>query len=280
MREVAILGAGELGGALAHVLAARHTARLVRLIDERGRVAQGKALDIAQAAPVQGFATEVAGSTELTDAAGASVIVVADRAGSSEWQGEDGMMLLRRVVRAAPQAIVLCAGALQRELVDRGAAELGFRRERLLGSAPEAMRSAACALVALELNTSPRDVSLALLGVPPSHIVIPWEHATVGGFALTRLVEEPVRRRLAGRMPALWPPGPTALAYAACSVVEALGGRSRRVAMCFVSPDNASGARTRTAAFPVRLSADGIVDVLTPQLSVVEQIALDNAVML
>src|SRR4051812_32263814 len=48
MREVAIVGAGELGGMIAHLLAREEVAPVVRLIDDRGRVAEGKALDITQ----------------------------------------------------------------------------------------------------------------------------------------------------------------------------------------------------------------------------------------
>jgi malate dehydrogenase len=277
MREVAIIGAGELGGALAHVLAARDVARYLRLVDETARVAEGKALDIAEAAPVQGFATSVHGSANLADAAGAAIVVIADRAGGAEWQGDDGVLLLKRIFQTNPRAVVICAGALQRELVERGPIELGVARERLFGSAPEAMRGAARAMLALELNVSPQDVALSVLGVPPSHIVIPWGEATIGGFAVTGMLDGPARRRLAVRIPALWPPGPVALAHAACSVIEAVAGRSRRLATCFVSPDRSAGVRTRTAALPVRLAAQGIADVLMPALSVVEQIALDNA---
>ncbi|HEY2904925.1 MAG TPA: hypothetical protein VGJ29_03435 [Vicinamibacterales bacterium] len=277
MREVAIIGAGELGGALTHVLASREVARYLRLVDETARVAEGKALDIAQAAPVQGFSTSVDGSANLADAAGGAIVVLADRAGGAEWQGDEGMLLLKRIVQTNPRAVVICAGAFQRELVDRGPIELGLARERLFGSAPEAMRAAARAMVALELNVSPRDVALTVLGVPPAHIVIPWAEATVGGFAVTGMLDGPARRRLAVRIPALWPPGPVALAHAACSVIEAIAGRSRRLATCFVAPDRSAGVRTRTAALPVRLAAHGITDVLMPALSVVEQIALDNA---
>jgi malate dehydrogenase len=279
MREVAIIGAGELGGALAHALATRDVTRQIRLLDETGRVAEGKALDIAEAAPIQGFATAVGGSANLADAAAATIVVLADRVGGGELQGDEGMLLLKRIFQTNKRAIVICAGALQRELVDRGPIELGCTRERLFGSAPEAMRSAARAMVALELNVSPRDVALSVLGVPPAHMVIPWGEATVGGFALTRTLDEPARRRLAFRIPALWPPGPVALAHAACSAIEAIAGRSRRLAICFVSPDRSAGVRTRTAALPVRLAADGIAGVLMPTLSVVEQIALDNAIM-
>jgi malate dehydrogenase len=280
MHEVAIVGAGELGGAVAHMLAQRDIVRSIRLVDEAGRVAAGKALDIAQAAPVEGFATQLTGSTEIATAAGASVIVIADRMGAGEWQGEDAFQLVRRVVQMAPRAVVVCAGAAQREIVDRAVRELHVERARLFGSAPEALVGGARALVALAVHGSPRDVALTVLGVPPAHTVIPWEEATVGGFALTRLVDEPTRRRLASRVAALWPPGPYALASAATAAIDAIAGRSRRILSCFVGPDTSAGTRTRTAALPVRLHASGIRDVIAPALTVVERVALDNAMAL
>jgi malate dehydrogenase len=280
MQEVAIIGAGELGGALAHVLARRDLVRWVRLIDEKGRVAEGKALDIAQAAPVEGFATQMSGSTDPSSAAGASVIVLADRVGAGEWQGEEALQLVQRLARSAPGAILLCAGASQRELIDVGVCELRVARTRLFGSAPEALAAGARALVALAANGSPRDVALSVLGVPPAQTVIPWEDATLAGFALTRLVDEPSRRRLGARVAALWPPGPYALATAATMVIEAMAGQSRRIASCFVAPDTSAGRRTRTGALPVRLGPAGVADVLVPSLSVVERVALDNAMML
>ena len=61
MSTVAIIGAGPLGGALAHALAARARVGEVRLIDPEGRVAEGKALDILQSSPVEQFNTRVTG---------------------------------------------------------------------------------------------------------------------------------------------------------------------------------------------------------------------------
>src|SRR3984885_9946572 len=179
MQDVAIIGAGELGGAVAHVLARRNLVRAIRLIDEKGRVAEGKALDIAQSAPVEGFATQLSGSTDVSTAAGAAVVIIADRMGGSEWQGDEGWLLLKRLTQTAAGAVIVCAGASQRELVDRGVRELRFRRERLFGSAPEALAGGARALVALAANGSPRDVALSVLGVPPQHAVIPWADATL-----------------------------------------------------------------------------------------------------
>jgi len=292
MREVAIVGAGELGGLVAHALVRRNAADLVRLIDDHGRVAEGKALDIGQAAPVEGFAGSVAGSTDLSTAAGAGVVVIADRVGgpgstgnpgnpgNDVWQGEEALTLVRQLNAIAPRALLLCAGLTHRELVEHSVRELHIPRSRILGSASEAFVAAATAIVALELDVSPRDVTLSILGVPPHHIVIAWEHAAVAGFALTGMMTEPIRRQLTRRIGALWPVGPYALAAAACKVVDAMSGNSRRPVTCFVAPDDQAGVRARAAALPVRLGSSGIVEVMMPALSVAERVALDNAMML
>src|SRR4051812_47432648 len=226
MDQVVILGAGELGGLLAHALARRAIAHDICLIDEKGRVAEGKALDIMQAAPVEGFSSIVTGSSDTALAGGATVIVVADPFGAPDVQGEAALAVLKRVRDFSPQSLVVCAGASQRELVERGVRELHVPRARLIGSAPEALVSGVRAIVAAELRTSARDIGITALGVPPDHVVIPWDDATVAGFALTRRIAEPERRRLELGLAGLWPPGPYALASAAAKVIDTMLGRS------------------------------------------------------
>ena len=133
MRDVAIIGAGELGGLLAHALARRSVARLVHLIDDAGRVAEGKALDITQAAPIEGFSTTVSGSADTSAASGADIVVMADRAGGTDWQGDEALLLLKRLARTAAHAVIVCAGTAQREVIERGARELHIPRTRILG---------------------------------------------------------------------------------------------------------------------------------------------------
>src|SRR5439155_4729928 len=171
---------------------------------------------------------------------------LADRMGGDEFQADEALQLVRQLARSAPEAILLCAGASQRDTIDVGVRELRVPRARLFGSAPEALASGARALVALAVNGSPRDVALSVLGVPPAQAIVPWEDATLAGFSLTRLLDEPARRRLSARVAALWPPGPYALATAATMVIEAIAGRSRRIASCFVAPDPSAGRKTRT----------------------------------
>ncbi len=280
MREIAIIGAGELGGAVAHLLARRNAAAVIRLVDERGRAAEGKALDIMQAAPIEQFASSVSGTSDVTAVSGAGIVIVADRFGGADWNGEAGLMLLKRLAEFARAAMVVCAAGSQRDLVDRGVRELHLDRRRLIGSAPEALAGGVRALVALVLNRSPKDVSVAVLGDPPAHIIVPWDDASIGGERLTALLDDRTRRRLEARLAAMWPPGPYALAAAAGRAVDALLGQSRTVMSSYVVPDSGSGERVRTAALPVRLGPSGVEAIPMPRLSVADQVALETAMLL
>jgi len=277
MIDVAILGAGELGGSLAHVLARREIVRSIQLVDPAGQVAAGKALDIMQAGPVEGFSTPVAGSTDIMRVAAARLVVIADQV---KPQAGDDLLILRQISQIASRALVVCAGPDGRTLVERGVRELGYRRERLIGSAPEALAASVRALVALQTNGSVRDVALTVLGVPPLSTVVNWDDATIGGYAATRVLDEPTLRRLSAQVAPLWPPGPHALAHAAAETIAAVCGVSRRSISCFVAPDDSGGRRTRAVALPVRLTLTGISRVEQPTLSVAARVALDNAMLL
>jgi malate/lactate dehydrogenase len=276
MNEVAILGAGELGGAIADALARRDTAREVRIVDE-GSIAAGKALDIMQSSPIEGFATRVSAAADVTAAAGAAIFVVADRARGGEWQGEAAVALLNRLAQIGSRGLIVCAGATQREMVDVGVRELHIAPARLFGCAPEALASAARAIVAVEADASPNDVALTVMGVPPSHVLLPWEDAAIGCAAATSVLDVPTRRRIAARVAVLWPPGPLALAAAAVKAIDAVLGRSRARVSCFVGPGTIGRVPMRTIALPVRLGQDGVAEVELPALTVADRVALDNA---
>jgi malate dehydrogenase len=276
--EVAILGAGELGGALAHALARLDVVSFIRLIDTKGQVAAGKALDLTQSGPIEGFATVVTSDAEALAAAGATVIAIADQAGGAEWQGDEALLLLKQLSRAS-SAVIICAGSTHQKLVDDAVRVLHLPRERIFGSAPEAMVATGRAMVALETGSSPMDVGLTVLGTPPGHMVVPWQEATVAGLAASKALDEPARRRVDARLAALWPPGPHALAAAAARAVEGVTGRSRRVISAFVAQREGAADRTRTVALPVRLGPEGVTKIEVPALSARDRVVLENAML-
>lgn len=281
MSLIAIAGAGDLAGALAHTLVARGRVGEIRLIDPAEGVAAGKALDLQQAATLHGSATEIRAASDWWAAAGARVIVVADAAGAiGEWQGEAGAATVRRLAELAPRACLVFAGPAQRELIERAATELGVARERLLGSAPAGFAAAVRALVALELGVSHADVALAVTGAPPEKTVIGWSQAAVRGVSLSDLVTPPALAQLARQALRLWPPGPYTAAAAAARIVEALAtGGSPRVFTCFVPiEDEWPAARGRVVAMPVQLGPGRVAAILPPRLSRQEQVQFENAI--
>jgi malate dehydrogenase len=274
MSFIAIVGSGAIGGAIAHKLAARDRVREVRLIDAEERVAEGKALDIRQSGPVEGFSTHVSSAGSLAAAAGADAIVIADQAnGQGEHTGEAGLGVLRQLVALESSAPLLCAGATQRELIARAVAELHLRPSRILGSAPLALESALRAVTGLVIDISGVEVSLRVVGVPPRSAVAAWEEASAFGQPLTSQVAPHEIAALTARIPGLWPPGPYALASAASRVAEALARGSRRRFSCFVTV-----GRGRVAAMPVELGQDGVLRIIEPALTRQERTMLENAI--
>jgi malate dehydrogenase len=276
MSFVAIIGAGAIGGSLAHTLAARDAAGEVRLIDTDVKVAEGKALDILQSGPVGGFSTRLSASSSFMSAAGADAIVIADHAsGKGEHGGEAGLALMRQLVAIESRAPIVFAGAGQRELMQRTVIELHVGKSRIVGAAPGALESALRALAGLLLDGSGVEVSLRIVGVPPHGAVIAWEEATAFGQPIASEMPPHLMSGLSARLPGLWPPGPYALASAAARVVEAVLAGGRRRFSCFVAD-----ARGRVAALPVELGADGIrkihQPVLTPQERTLFETAIDR----
>lgn len=273
MRTIAIVGAGDLGGATARALAGAECARHVVLVDEAERVAAGKALDIRQSGPIDGFDTAVDGAATVDAAAGAAVVVLADGYGHGEWQGDAGLQIVRRIQSIAPGAVIVCAGAAPREMMTLAVREHDLPASRIVGSAPLAAASAARALAALELDASAADVALSLVGAPPSW-AIAWSQATLAGAPLDPRLTAPAVMRIERRLAASWPHGPYALASAAAAVVVAIGARSRRQLPCFTV--RRSAGRHVVVALPVTLGAQGVTGVHEPQLSPRERVAYDT----
>jgi len=278
MSAVTILGAGPLGGAVAHALADHGLASRVLIVDPAGQVAAGKALDIQQAGAIAGSHTRLEATTDETRAIGCEVLVVADRlaAAPPEWQGEEALALLRRVAVSSDAPIVF-AGAAQATLMRSASRELRIAARRLIGSATEAFSSAVSAIVAMEARCSPADVSVAVLGAPPDAFVIPWSEASIGGYALERTVTQVQLRRLEARAARLWPPGPYALGAATAQVVEAILDSARRSFSLLTILEGEFGVRNQVAAVPALLAGHGIAHIRTPLLNTRERVQLDTA---
>jgi malate dehydrogenase len=267
-----------VGGAAAHALASRDRVGRVLLLDAAGQAAAGKALDIQQAGPVEGYHTRLDGTADFSRAIGCSVIIVADRFGAkAEWQGEEALSMVTRLAASLGDAPIVFAGVTHLELIGHAAREARLPRARLIGSAPQALASAIAAIVAMEARCSSGEVSVTVLGVPPAGFVVPWSEASIGGYALDRVLTQVQRTRVEARAARLWPPGPYALGAAAARVTEAIVTASRRSFSVLTPLGGEFGVRDRVGTLPALLGPRGIVHVRVPDLTTRERVQLETA---
>jgi malate dehydrogenase len=279
MSRVAIIGAGDLGGAITQALAARDRVTAVLLVDPAVKIAEGKALDIRQSGAVDGFHCRIDATDDLSSVTGAAVCILADRVGppAAEWHGEQALAMLGRLLTYSSGAPLIFAGASHAELIRQVATELRTgTRDLLIGTATEAYASAVRAIVALEAGCSPSDVMLSVLGTPGA-LVVPWSEASVGGYALERVLSPTQITRVELRAARLWPPGPYTLGVAAARAAEAVVTSSRATISALTLLGGEFGVRNRIGALPVQLSKHGIARIRVPSLNTRERVLLDIA---
>ncbi len=278
MTTVAVIGAGDLGGAIAHALSSGDAVARVLLVDAAAGVAAGKALDIQQSGAVARFHTRVEGTADLSRVTGCAVCVIADRAlqPASEWQGDEGLSLLMRLSPFVGESPLVFAGASQGLLLLAAAREARIHRGRLIGSSPEALASAVRSIVAVEARCSPGEVALTVLGAPPG-FVVPWSEASVGGHSLERTLTQVQLARIEARVARLWPPGAYTLGLAAARVAQAIVHSSRRAFSVLTVLDGEFGVRNRVGTLPALLSASGIAYTQVPSLNTRERVQVETA---
>jgi len=279
MATVAIVGAGDIGGACAHALAAHDLAGHILLIDAAVNAAAGKALDIQQAGAISGVHARLEATDDESRAIGCAAFVIADRfaAGSPEWQGEEGLALIRRLAGSSPDSPIVFAGTRQTGLIEASSREARIPGRRLIGSAIEALASAVAAIVAMEARCSPTEVAVAVLGTAPASFVVPWSDASIGGYALERVISQVQLRRIEARVARLWPPGPYALGAAAARLVEAMLQDSRKSYNVETLLRGEFGVRDRVGVVPALLASDGVAHTRVPALNTRERVQLDIA---
>jgi len=276
MSTIAILGAGPIGAGIAHTLARRARVRDVRLIDAAGSVAAGKALDIRQTGPVEGYDTRLSGIGDPLAAVGADVIVIADTHADGEWEGDRGLALIRQLVSAGASGPFVFAGSKQTWLMEAVVRELGLSPDRIVGTAAAAMVGAAKGLAALEVNGSGVDVALTMSGKPPA-LTVAWSAATTGGSLLTDRVPSHRVLAISQQLKKLWPPAPYAIATATAPVIEGLLSGTRRDTPGVTVLAGEFGQRGVACLLPLTLGNGRIQSRIVPTLSPQERTDVVNS---
>jgi malate dehydrogenase len=272
-QTLAVIGAGELGATLARRLAVGGEYRRILLLDPDEGKARGKALDIRQSGPIEGFDTIVEGGPVESLATVDAVVLADPPAFAPAHLPSEAAAVLDRVLATLSGGPLLIAGG-HPDLVEMAASK-GYARDRVVGSAPLALVGALRRHLAAALEARPRDVSLAVLGRPPGRLVIPRASALLGGLPIDRLSPSAIRSALA-RVEGRWP-GPVALAAAAAHVLRAMSSSDPSVLCVLVALAGEYGHRGRAMAVPARLAHGRILGVVDVELEPVDRVAFDNA---
>jgi malate dehydrogenase len=277
MSGVAILGAGELGGAIAHALAGRGRVRAITLVDAAAGVAAGKALDIQQTGPIDRIDVHISAETDLLSAAGASVIVLADAVGSGEWKDDRGLALVDRLMRAGTTAAFVFAGPNQTTLMRAASRELGVAGDRMVGTAASAVVGTVRALVGLEADGGGTGVSVTVGGRPPTFVVA-WSSATISGSLVTDRVPAHRLLAVAQSLRRFWPPSSRAIAAPTTRIVEALVGGSRDLHQAITILDGEFGSRGGVGMMPLSIGPGRVLARVMPSLSPQERTEIESRI--
>ena len=191
--HVTVVGAGQVGATTAHLLALKGLAH-VTLIDVVEGLAQGKALDLSQSAPVEGFAVSIRGTTDYGAMAGSRIVVVTAGLARKPGMSRDDLLLANaniigpiaeRIAQAAPEAICVVVTNPLDIMVALTLQRTGFPRARVMGMAGVLDSARLRAFIAQRLSADPAAVEAVVLG---SHgdLMVPLKSSiTVSGEPVT-----------------------------------------------------------------------------------------------
>ncbi len=298
--KIALIGAGMIGGTLAHMAAMKELGDVV-LFDIADGISQGKALDIAESGPVVGFDVALKGTTDYADIAGADVCIVTAGVPRKPGMSRDDLLGINlKVMKAvgegikahAPDAFVICITNPLDAMVWALREFSGLAHEKVVGMAGVLDSARFRHFLSLEFGVSMRDVTAFVLGGHGDTMVPLARYSTIGGIPLPDLVEMGwtsqdrldaiIQRTRDGgaEIVGLLKTGSAyyAPASSAIEMAEAYLKDQKRVLPCAAYVDGALGLDGIYVGVPTVVGAGGVERVIDIRLSKEEQAMFDKSV--
>ncbi|HUX01454.1 MAG: malate dehydrogenase [Phycisphaerae bacterium] len=293
--KITVVGAGNVGATCALWAAARDLGDVV-LVDVVPGLAEGKALDLAQAAPIAGFSHKIAGTTDYAATAGSDLAIITAGLARRPGMSRDDLLarnaeivagVVRKVVEASPDAILIIVSNPVDAMTALAHKVSGLPPRRVVGMAGVLDSARMRAFVAMETGASPKDIQAFVLGGHGDDMVPLVRHSSVGGVGLARVLAKKTLERIVERtrnggaeIVALLKTGSAFYAPAAAAVemAQAILRDEGRVLPCAAWCDAEYGVGGYFVGVPARLGAGGVTEVLQFDLNAEERAAFDRSV--
>ena len=194
--HVTVVGAGQVGATAAHLLVLKGLAH-VTLIDVVEGLAQGKALDISQAAPIEGFRATIRGTTDYAAMAGSDLVIVTAGLARKPGMSRDDLLsananivgpIAEQIARATPKAIIIIVTNPLDVMVALALARSGFPRQRVMGMAGVLDSARLRTFLGERLGVAASEVQAMVLGSHGDLMVPIHSSLTVQGELVTKRV--------------------------------------------------------------------------------------------
>jgi len=298
--KISIIGGGTIGGTMAHMAAMWELGDVV-LFDIKEGLPAGKALDISQASPIDGYDAKLKGTNEYSDIEGSDVVIVTAGVPRKPGMSRDDLLGVNLKVmeqvgagikKYAPDAFIVCVTNPLDAMVWALQKTSGVPRNKMIGMAGVLDSARFRFFLAEEFDVSVEDVSAFVMGGHGDTMVPLERYSTVGGIPLPDLVkmnwitkervEEIVQRVRDGgaEVVSLLKEGSayTAPATAALNMAESYLKDKKRIMPCAAYLNGEYGVKGLFIGVPVVISAKGVERVIEVDLDAAEKGAFMNSV--
>ena len=293
-KKISIIGAGFVGATAAHWAAEKELGDIV-LVDILEGIPQGKALDLFEASPVEGFDAKVVGANGYEETKGSDLVIITSGVPRKPGMSREDLLetnkkiietVVAQVVARSPDAILIMVTNPLDTMTYLALKRSGFPKQRVMGMAGILDTARFKAFIALEMGVSVEDIQALLLGGHGDEMVPLPRFTTISGIPLTQLLPKETIDRLVdrtrkggGEIVNLLKTGSAfyAPSAAAIQMAEAILKDKKRILPCCVYLDGEFGLKDICFGVPVKLGAKGAEAIIELQLTEDEKKLVANS---
>ncbi len=283
-KKISIIGAGFVGATAAHWAAAKELGDIV-LVDILEGIPQGKALDLFESAPIEGFDSNVIGTNTYEETKGSDIVIITSGIPRKPGMSREDLLDINRkiiesvvaeVIAKSPNAILIMVTNPLDTMTYLAYKRSGLPRERVMGMAGVLDTARYRAFIAMELGVSVEDIQALLLGGHGDEMVPLPRYTTVSGIPLSQLLpKEKIdklvdrARKGGGEIVNLLKTGSAFYAPSAGAIqmAEAILKDKKRILPCCVYLNGEYGLKDICFGVPVKLGEKGVESIIELDLT-------------